>query len=382
MSDFPLKVLSIVGTRPDTIKLAPLITELSNRVEIDSYLCGSGQHREMLDQALKIFNLIPDIDLNVMSANQTLDSLSSKLLIAFGKLFSESHFDVVIVHGDTTTAFCGALSAFYHQIPVIHIEAGLRTNSISEPFPEEFNRQAIARIAALNFAPTETAASNLIREGVPQERIIVSGNTVIDSLRIVQTRILEDSVIGEEIASTLSEYLDFNYISSDFVLVTMHRRENIGDGIIEVCEVISKLSVEFREIKFILPVHLNPAVGNDVKRVLSNHKNIYLLPPLAYLEFVALLSNAMLIITDSGGIQEEAVSLGKRALVTRNMTERGEGVDTGLLEIVATDGKKIFQAAKKIINEHEPDRILSNNPYGSGNISKKIADEIIKHFRS
>ncbi len=381
MSDFPLKVLSIVGTRPDTIKLAPLITELSNRVEIDSYLCGSGQHREMLDQALKIFNLIPDVDFNVMSVNQTLDSLSSKLLIAFGKLFSESHFDVVIVHGDTTTAFCGALSAFYHQIPVIHIEAGLRTHSISEPFPEEFNRQAIARIAVLNFAPTETAASNLLREGVPKERIIISGNTVIDSLRIVKAQITEDSAIGEEIASTLSKYLDFNYISSDFVLITMHRRENIGDGIIEVCEAISKLSTEFQNIKFILPVHLNPAVGNDVKRVLANHGNVYLLPPLPYLEFVALLSNAMLIITDSGGIQEEAVSLGKRALVTRNMTERGEGVDTGLLEIVATDGEKIFQAAKKIINEHEPDRILQFNPYGSGNISKKIADEIIAHFK-
>jgi len=381
MKEILFKVLSIVGTRPDTIKLAPLINELNNRIEIESYLCGSGQHREMLDQALRIFNLTPDIDLNVMSANQTLDSLSSKLLEAFGKMFSELQFDAVIVHGDTTTAFCGALSAFYHQIPVIHIEAGLRTHSISEPFPEEFNRQAIATIAVLNFAPTETAASNLLREGVPKEKIIISGNTVIDSLRIVKARITEDSAIGEEIASTLSKYLDFNYISSDFVLVTMHRRENIGDGIIEVCEAISKLSTKFRNIKFVLPVHLNPAVGNDVKRVLANHGNVYLLPPLPYLEFVALLSNAMLIITDSGGIQEEAVSLGKRALVTRNMTERGEGVDTGLLEIVATDGEKIFQAARKIIKENKQDRILSNNPYGSGNISKKIADEIIAHFK-
>jgi UDP-N-acetylglucosamine 2-epimerase (non-hydrolysing) len=377
-----LKVVTVIGTRPDTIKLAPVIYELNARPDITNTLCSSGQHKEMLEQALEIFGLTPDKDLESMVSGQSLENLTSKLIVLFGEMFEEALPNCVVVHGDTTTAFCASLAAFYKQIPVIHVEAGLRTHNIGEPFPEEFNRQAIARIASLHFSPTPKAKTNLLQEGIAEEKILVSGNTVVESLRLISERILTDELLSNRVKINLDKLFDFDYGSKPFVLVTMHRRENVGNGIQEVCHSIAKLAATFPDTKFVFPVHLNPSVSGDVKEILSELENVYLVPPLAYAEFVALLSNALLIITDSGGIQEEAVSLGKHALVTRRATERDEGVESGLLTIVSTDGDQIFKSASKILLRPLADAVPSINPYGQGDISRFIVDSIVsrKYF--
>ena len=380
MSKESLKVLTIVGTRPDTIKMAPVLDELKSRNNIQSILCGSGQHQEMLQQALDIFGLIPDIDLKIMTQNQKLSSLNSKLITAISETVVEITPDIVVVHGDTSTAFCGALAAFYNQIPVVHVEAGLRTHDVLEPFPEEFNRQAIARIADLNLAPTKIASQNLEDEGIKKERIITTGNTIIDSLNLMINRIDKESKIKNKISESFKELFDFDYTNSKFILVTMHRRESIGYGITSVCEAISIIAKKFPEVQIIFPVHLNPAVSLNVHTILDDVSNVYLIPPLPYDEFVGLLSQSLFIITDSGGIQEEAVSLGKQALVTRNHTERNEGVENGLLKIVATDSKKIAEIATEIILNPRRDNIPISNPFGTVGISKNIVDEILLRY--
>lgn len=377
-----IKVFTVVGTRPDTIKLAPVLYELQCRKDIISVLCSSGQHKEMLEQALNIFGLIPDVNLDVMIPGQSLETLTSRMLTMIADALEEAKPDYVVVHGDTTTAFCAALAAFYRQIPVVHVEAGLRTHDVKEPFPEEFNRQAIARIARLNFAPTPKSVANLIAEGVHKDSIFMSGNTVIESLRIVSERISKGGSLASRVDHELNRLFDFDYRISRTVLITMHRRENIGDGIKDVCTAIAKLASAFPGTKFVFPVHLNPSVGKDVRQVLSGLSNVYLVAPLAYAEFVALLSNASLIITDSGGIQEEAVSLGKHALVTRNATEREEGVENGLLEIVSTDGDQIFESASQILNQSSADAVPAVNPYGQGEISKFIVDTLLFGFHN
>jgi UDP-N-acetylglucosamine 2-epimerase (non-hydrolysing) len=377
-----IKVLTVVGTRPDTIKLAPVLYELQCRKDITSVLCSSGQHKEMLEQALNIFGLIPDVNLDVMIPGQSLESLTCRMLTMIANTLEELKPDYVVVHGDTTTAFCAALAAFYKQIPVVHVEAGLRTHDVREPFPEEFNRQAIARIARLNFAPTPKAVANLIAEGVDQDSIFISGNTVIESLRIISKRISKGGSLASRVDHVLNQLFDFDYRISRTVLITLHRRENIGDGIKDVCAAIAKLASVFPDTKFVFPVHLNPSVGKDVRHVLSGLSNVYLVAPLAYAEFVALLSNASLIITDSGGIQEEAVSLGKHALVTRKATERDEGVENGLLEIVSTDGDQIFESASQILKKSSADAVPAVNPYGQGEISKFIVDTMLFGFHN
>jgi UDP-N-acetylglucosamine 2-epimerase (non-hydrolysing) len=377
-----IKVFTVVGTRPDTIKLAPVLYELQCRKDITSVLCSSGQHKEMLEQALNIFGLIPDVNLDVMIPGQSLESLTCRMLTMIANTLEELKPDYVVVHGDTTTAFCAALAAFYKQIPVVHVEAGLRTHDVREPFPEEFNRQAIARIARLNFAPTPKAVANLIAEGVDQDSIFMSGNTVIESLRIISKRISKGGSLASRVDHVLNQLFDFDYRISRTVLITLHRRENIGDGIKDVCAAIAKLASVFPDTKFVFPVHLNPSVGKDVRHVLSGLSNVYLVAPLAYAEFVALLSNASLIITDSGGIQEEAVSLGKHALVTRKATERDEGVENGLLEIVSTDGDQIFESASQILKKSSADAVPAVNPYGQGEISKFIVDTMLFGFHN
>lgn len=374
---YKLKVFTVVGTRPDTIKLAPVLYELKSRREIESILCSSGQHKEMLEQATEIFGLSPDINLESMIPGQSLENLTARMLNLISQALDEVHPDYVIVHGDTTTAFCAALAAFYKQIPVVHVEAGLRTHNVQEPFPEEFNRQAIARIAKLNFAPTPKAEANLLAEGVEPEKIFMSGNTVIQSLKIVSKKIAAGGTLAARVDHQLNKLFDFDYRNVQTVLITMHRRENIGDGIREVCTAIAKLAGSFIDIKFVFPVHLNPSVGKDVRQILSGLGNVFLIPPLAYSEFVALLSTASLVITDSGGIQEESVSLGKHALVTRKATERGEGVVNGLLEIVSTDGNQIFNSASRILRERPSYTVPLVNPYGEGDISKFIVDTLI-----
>ena len=376
-----IKVFTVVGTRPDTIKLAPVLYELQSRSNIISILCSSGQHKEMLEQATDIFGLVPDIDLEVMIPGQSLESLTARMLSMISISLEEEKPDYVIVHGDTTTAFCAALAAFYRQIPVVHVEAGLRTHDVREPFPEEFNRQAIARIAQLNFAPTPKAVANLLGEGISPDSIFMSGNTVIESLRIVSVKISKGGSLASRVDHELSQLFDFDYRASRTVLITMHRRENIGDGIRDVCTAIAKLAHAFPDTKFVFPVHLNPSVGKDVNLVLSGLGNVFLVAPLAYAEFVALLSTASLIITDSGGIQEEAVSLGKHALVTRKATERDEGVENGLLEIVSTDGDQIFASASRILEKSTADAVPVVNPYGQGDISKFIVDAILEHSK-
>ncbi len=373
----PLKVFTVIGTRPDTIKLAPVVYELQSRSSISSILCSSGQHKEMLDQAIDIFDLVPDINLDAMIPGQSLESLTARMLQLISSSLEDIRPDCVIVHGDTTTAFCAALAAFYKQIPVIHVEAGLRTHDVREPFPEEFNRQAIARIATLNFAPTPKAESNLLAEGVPSSKIFMSGNTVVESLKIISKGISAGGSLHDRVKTELSKYLDFEFQSQRLVLITMHRRENIGDGIKEVCQSIAKLASTFLDTNFVFPVHLNPSVSKDVNQILSGSSNVYLVPPLAYAEFVALLSNSVLVITDSGGIQEESVSLGKHALVTRKATERDEGVKNGLLEVVSTDGDQIFQIASRILAKPLKDAIPKINPYGQGKISEFIVDTIL-----
>jgi UDP-N-acetylglucosamine 2-epimerase len=373
-----LKVFTVIGTRPDTIKLAPVIYELQSRKNISSILCSSGQHKEMLEQATDIFELVPGISLDAMIPGQSLESLTARMLRLISSALDEVRPDCVVVHGDTTTAFCASLAAFYKQIPVIHVEAGLRTHDVREPFPEEFNRQAIARVATLNFAPTPKAQSNLMAEGIPESKIFMSGNTVIESLKIISERISDGGVLQARVKAELGKLLDFDFQSQRNVLITMHRRENIGDGIQEVCESIARLAKAFVSINFVFPVHLNPSVSTDVNRILSGLTNVYLVPPLAYAEFVALLSNSILVITDSGGIQEESVSLGKHALVTRKATERDEGVENGLLEVVSTDGDQIFQIASKILEQPFNDAIPEVNPYGAGDISKFIVDTIVR----
>jgi len=373
-----LKVFTVIGTRPDTIKLAPVVYELQSRSNVSSILCSSGQHKEMLEQATDIFELVPDINLDAMIPGQSLESLTARMIQLISSALEDQRPDCVVVHGDTTTALCAALAAFYKQIPVIHVEAGLRTHDIREPFPEEFNRQAIARIASLNFAPTPKAQTNLLAEGVQSSKIFMSGNTVIESLKIISERIAAGGNLHARVKSELSKHLDFDFQSQRTVLITMHRRENIGDGIEEVCQSIAKLAGSFSDTNFVFPVHLNPSVSKDVKRILSGLTNVYLVPPLAYAEFVALLSNSVLVVTDSGGIQEESVSLGKHALVTRKVTERDEGVQNGLLEVVSTDGDQIFQIASKILRRPFNDAIPIVNPYGSGDISKYIVDTIVE----
>ena len=372
-----IKVFTIVGTRPDTIKLAPVLYELQARNNVTSILCSSGQHKEMLEQATDIFELTPDINLDVMIHGQSLESLTSRMLTMISAALEEVKPDYVIVHGDTTTAFCASLAAFYKQIPVVHVEAGLRTHNVREPFPEEFNRQAIARIAELNFAPTPKAVENLMAEGVDPKTIFMSGNTVVESLKIVSSKISEGGDLASRVNLQLKQLFDFDYRTVSIVLITMHRRENIGDGIQEVCNAISKLAASFVETKFIFPVHLNPSVSKDVHQILSGLRNVFLVSPLPYAEFVAILSTARLIITDSGGIQEESVSLGKHVLVTRKATERDEGVDKGLIEIVATDGDQIFASASKLLLEAPEDAIPVVNPYGQGDISKFIVDKLL-----
>lgn len=375
-----MRIMAIVGTRPDTIKLAPVYFELKSRPNLDTILCATGQHIEMLQQALDIFDITPDINLRIMSENQTLESLTSKLISVITEVFQTYKPDVVLVHGDTTTALCGALAAFYNEIPIVHIEAGLRTNNIHEPFPEEFNRQAIARLADFNFAPTNKAKTNLLNEGIDENKIIVSGNTVVESLSIMKKQIDENSLIAEQVLINLNKILEFNYLTEDFVLITMHRRENIGSGIINICKAILELSSKFPTLKFILPVHLNPSVSLDVNKLLSGCENIFLIKPLSYMDFVALMSRALLIITDSGGIQEEAVSLGKYTLVTRHSTEREEGVDSGLLEVVDTDITKIVKRTSDFLLNPKQYPVPDVNPFGSGKISKLIVDKIILKY--
>jgi UDP-N-acetylglucosamine 2-epimerase (non-hydrolysing) len=369
-----IKVLSVFGTRPEAIKMAPVVQFLSTAKEFESRVCVTGQHREMLDQVLTLFDIHPDVDLNLMQPNQKLAHLTSEILINMDPVFADFNPDWVLVQGDTTTAMTVALGAFYRQFKVGHVEAGLRTFDKWQPFPEEINRRMISTIADLHFAPTEWSRSNLLHEGVPEEQIRVTGNTVVDALQTIV-----DRPVPEEISRLLKKI----GISQDryLVLVTAHRRETFGQPLIDICEAVLTLASKYNDrVSFVYPVHRNPNVSEPVHRMLGNNPGIHLLEPMEYLPLIHLLKQAKLVLTDSGGIQEEAVSLGKPTLVLREKTERPEGLESGILQLVGTNRAAIIKEASKILDaSDEAVRQPYHNPFGDGQAARRIVEAILAY---
>ncbi|WP_182284651.1 non-hydrolyzing UDP-N-acetylglucosamine 2-epimerase [Comamonas testosteroni] len=374
-----MKILTVFGTRPEAIKMAPLIKVLEKSSSFQIKTCVTGQHRQMLDQVLSLFNIKPDYDLNIMQPNQTLEMITSKILLGMSKVFEEWRPDLVLVHGDTTTAFSASLAAFYKRIDIGHVEAGLRTGNIYSPWPEEANRVLTGNLANIHFAPTKQAKINLLNEGVPGDRVVVTGNTVIDALLEVKRKIELDTVLSRE----LSESFKFLSPERRVVLITGHRRENFGDGFRKICSAISKLANVYQDVDFIYPVHLNPQVKEPVEELLSHQQNIHLIEPQDYLPFVYLMLRSTLILTDSGGIQEEAPALGKPVLVMRDTTERPEAVDAGTAIIVGTDPDRIFDCAKNIMDDAEYLTLFRKicNPFGDGKASYRICDFIKQKYQ-
>ena len=344
------KILVAVGTRPEAIKMAPLIKMLDQDQRFDLRLCITAQHRSMLDQVLNIFDIKPDFDLNLMTEGQELPSITTSIINGMTNIFDEFKPDLLLVHGDTTTTFACALSAYYKKIPVGHIEAGLRTRNIYSPWPEEANRQLTSIVANYHFCPTDTSRQNLINERVKEETIFVTGNTVIDALKMALDRVTNDSKLIKDMENTF-QFLD---PAKKIVLVTGHRRENFGHGFLKICEAIKHISSNNNNLQIIYPVHLNPNVQEPVSKILSGIDNVHLLEPLGYLSFVYLMNRCDIILTDSGGIQEEAPSLGKPVLVMRESTERPEGINAGTVKLVGTDAQKIISEVEMLLyNEIE-----------------------------
>ncbi|UPK72749.1 non-hydrolyzing UDP-N-acetylglucosamine 2-epimerase [Chitinophaga filiformis] len=386
------KVLVVFGTRPEAIKMAPLVKRLMSHPEqFEVIVCVTGQHREMLDQVLKIFDITPDYDLNIMKQGQDLTDVTVRVLQGMRDVLSEVTPDIVLVHGDTTTSTAAALAAFYRQIPVAHVEAGLRTHNIYSPWPEEMNRNLTGRLASCHFAPTETARQNLLREGVPDERIHVTGNTVIDALYLVLDRVLTDEQLKQETECELAKMgisrelinewqLKDGSAGRRMILITGHRRENFGDGFLNICSAIRELAEKHKNVDFIYPVHLNPNVRKPVADVLLNEQlpNVFIIEPLEYLPFIYLMNRSYLILTDSGGIQEEAPGLGKPVLVMRHTTERPEAVAAGTVSLVGTDKTKIYEYVDSLLTNRQAYESMSNavNPYGDGRSCERIVAHI------
>jgi UDP-N-acetylglucosamine 2-epimerase (non-hydrolysing) len=375
------RIMLVFGTRPEAIKMAPLFHKLKENSDLfETLVCVTAQHRKMLDQVLNIFNIVPDIDLNLMKDNQTLSELSSNIITSMGKVFESYKPDLVLVHGDTTTATFTAISAFYNHIPIGHIEAGLRTNDIFSPFPEEFNRQVISKISNYNYAPTKSSSDNLIKEGVNQNRIFITGNTVIDSLFWVLNKIEKNSEILNSTETLLNSKLNFNWKNTKFILITGHRRENFGDGFIQICKAILDLAIIYPNIHFVYPVHLNPNVVNPVYEIIGKKSNIHLIEPLDYEPFIFLMKFCYIILTDSGGIQEEAPSLGKPVLVMRNVTERPEAVISGTVKLVGANTDNIKTNIIELLENYNNYQKMSTayNPYGNGT----ACNSIFEHLKS
>ena len=371
------RIMLVFGTRPEAIKMAPLVHALkSEPTFFDTTVCVTGQHREMLDQVLQTFDIIPDIDLDLMDRNQNLFDITSSVLRSMHDVFNQFQPNKVIVHGDTTTAMSTALAAFYSKLPIGHVEAGLRTYDLESPFPEELNRQMVSKTAKWHFAPTELSRQNLIDEGIAKPNIVVTGNTVIDALQWVLQQINERPALRSQLVSYLSQNLDFEWQNKRFILITGHRRENFGEGLSEICNSIKKLAVLHTDVHFVYPVHLNPIVQKQVYSILSGLPNVHLIGPLSYQPFVYLLQYCYLVLTDSGGIQEEAPSLGKPVLVTRETTERTEAVDAGTVRLVGTNYHRIIEAISSLLENTEDYQMISHatNPYGDGNACIRIVN--------
>ncbi len=368
-----IKVLTIFGTRPEAIKMAPLVKELEKRDEIDSVVCVTAQHREMLDQVLEIFNIKPDYDLDIMKERQSLSGITTRILQGIEKVLFEVKPDIVLVHGDTSTTFAGSLAAFYNKVKVGHVEAGLRTFNKYFPYPEEMNRKLTGAIADLHFSPTSTSKNNLLNEGVNSEAIFITGNTVIDAM---ESTVEKDYVFE----NTELRKLDFN--NKKVIMVTAHRRENWGEPLNNICNALKNIAEKYEDVEIVYPVHLNPVVKETADKVLGGQERVHLLPPLDIKETHNLMNRSYMVLTDSGGLQEEAPHLGKPVLVLRDVTERPEAVDAGTVKIVGTDFEKIcFEAYKLIEDAHEYSK-MSNavNPYGDGRASERIVDSILYYF--
>ena len=394
------RVLLVFGTRPEAIKMCPLVKEFQKHPEeFETVVCVTGQHREMLDQVLQIFDVKPDYDLNIMKQGQDLYDVTARVLVGMRDILDTVKPDVVLVHGDTTTSMAAAMAAFYRQIPVGHVEAGLRTHNLYSPWPEEMNRQVTGRIAEYDFAPTPLSRQNLLDEGVPEEKITVTGNTVIDALHWVVKRIKEDDDLSRELSDNLQKSgydtgrLEIpgqagNDGKRRLVLITGHRRENFGEGFISMCTAIRDLAQKYPEVDFVYPMHLNPNVrkavgevfGSEISRQARNDKgdNLFFIEPLDYLDFVYLMSRSYIVLTDSGGIQEEAPGLGKPVLVMRDTTERPEALDAGTVRLVGTDYDKIMTEVSALLDDWKHYETMSHavNPYGDGKACPRIVEKL------
>lgn len=364
-----IKVMTVFGTRPEAIKMAPLVKELKSRKEIETIVCVTAQHRQMLDQVLEVFDIKPDYDLDIMKQGQTLSDITSRVLYGLEEVIKEVRPDIVLVHGDTTTTFAGALAAFYNQVDIGHVEAGLRTWNKYSPYPEEMNRQMVGVMADMHFAPTQNSKQSLLKENKDENKIYVTGNTAIDALA---TTVMDNY-----------EHPIFEWVGSDrLILLTAHRRENLGEPMRGMFRAIKRITEEFPDVKVVYPVHLNPKVRDVANEVFGDSEKIKLIEPLEVIDFHNFIAKSYLILTDSGGIQEEAPSLGKPVLVLRDTTERPEGIDAGTLKLAGTDEEKIYELTKELLtNKSEYDKMAhSANPYGDGKASKRIVDAIIEKY--
>ncbi len=374
------KILIVFGTRPEAIKMAPLVKKFQEYSELfDLKVCVTAQHREMLDQVLELFEIEPDYDLNIMKSGQDLYDVTSNVLLGMREVLAEFKPDVVFVHGDTSTTSSTALAAFYQQIKVAHVEAGLRTGDIYSPWPEEANRQITGVLSNYHFAPTTTSKENLLKENKDPKSILVTGNTVIDALYLALDKIKSNRMLKESIINSIEDEIadeKFSLESSKFILVTGHRRENHGQGFINICKALKTIALNNPNIDIVYPVHLNPNVQKPVNELLSDVKNIYLIKPMQYEAFIYMMDKSYFIITDSGGVQEEAPSLGKPVLVMRDTTERPEALKAGTVKLVGTNTDLIIQEAEKLLNDKEAYSLMSkaHNPYGNGTACEQIVD--------
>ena len=364
-----IKVMTVFGTRPEAIKMAPLVKELKKRKEVECIVCVTAQHREMLDQVLETFDIVPDYDLNIMQKGQTLTDITVRALKGLEDVIKEVKPNIVLVHGDTTTTFAGALAAFYNQTDIGHVEAGLRTYDKYSPYPEEMNRQMVSSLSDMNFAPTKLSADNLIKEGKKKENIFITGNTVIDAM---------STTISDDYQNEV-----FDWVGNDrMILLTAHRRENIGDSMKSIFKAVKRIVTEFPDVKVVYPIHKNPVVREIANEIFGDCDKVKLIEPLEVIDFHNFMNKSYIILTDSGGVQEEAPALGKPVLVLRNTTERPEGIEAGTLKLTGTDEETIYEETKKLLTSKEEYEVMSkaSNPYGDGHASERITDEIIKRY--
>lgn len=364
-----IKVMTIFGTRPEAIKMAPLVKELKKRTEINTIVCVTAQHRQMLDQVLNTFEIVPDFDLNIMQSGQTLGDITNRALVGLESVIKEVKPDIVLVHGDTTTTFVAALAAFYNQVKIGHVEAGLRTNDKYSPYPEEMNRQMVSCLSDINFCPTEWSANNLVKEG--RKNLYITGNTAIDAMA---------TTIKKDYYHEIFDWVG----TSRMILLTAHRRENLGEPMYNIFRAIKRIVKEFDDVKVIYPIHMNPKVREIANKVLGENDKIKIIEPLEVIDFHNFINRSYLILTDSGGIQEEAPSLGKPVLVLRDTTERPEGIDAGTLKLAGTNEENIYNLTKELLTNNSMYYRMSHasNPYGDGLASKRIVDVIIKQFKN